>query len=141
MIYCAYGSNLNKGQMSIRCPESKVIGNGVLEGYRLSFKGSKTGAYLTIEEAEGYSIPVGLWNVSPTDLSRLDLYEGYPKFYRKEMVMVNDIPALTYVMNSNTYGIPSIFYIETCIAGYEDFGFDLQALVDAYDYTEQRLGR
>ena len=46
--YLAYGSNLNKAQMQKRCPGAKPIGKGLLEGYELFFKGSKTGYYLTI---------------------------------------------------------------------------------------------
>ena len=41
--YIAYGSNLNVRQMMRRCPESRVIGTGTLNGWELLFKGSKTG--------------------------------------------------------------------------------------------------
>ena len=38
-------------------------------------------------------------------------------------------------------GIPSIAYMQTCIQGYDDFGFDPLVLIDAYlkcgeDYYE-----
>ena len=49
-FYLAYGSNLNKNQMRYRCPDAKVVGVASLIGWRLLFKGSLTGAYLTIEE-------------------------------------------------------------------------------------------
>ena len=45
--YLAYGSNLNMEQMHYRCPGAVPLGTAELEGYRLLFKGSKTGAYLT----------------------------------------------------------------------------------------------
>ena len=41
--YLAYGSNLNRKQMEMRCPGAKVVGTALLEGYELLFKGSKTG--------------------------------------------------------------------------------------------------
>ena len=47
--YLAYGSNLNIPQMQYRCPEARIVGTAVIEGYRLLFNGSKTGSYLTIE--------------------------------------------------------------------------------------------
>ena len=62
--YIAYGSNLNVAQMRRRCPAARIVGTAVLYGWRLLFKGSKTGAYLTIEQQEGFSVPVAVWEVS-----------------------------------------------------------------------------
>ena len=64
--YLAYGSNLNLEQMSYRCPDAKCIGTARLLGYELLFKGSKTGAYLTIEKAKRYNsfVPVGVFEFS-----------------------------------------------------------------------------
>ena len=47
-----------------------------------------------------------------------------------------------YIMHENRpIGIPSIAYMQTCIQGYDDFGFDPLVLIDAYlkcgeDYYE-----
>ena len=49
--YIAYGSNLNVRQMRMRCPHATILGTANLKGWELFFKGSKTGSYLTIEEA------------------------------------------------------------------------------------------
>jgi len=76
--YIAYGSNLNINQMKRRCPTARVIGTGFIEDYELLFKGSKTGGYLTIEKAEGKSLPVAIWKVTELDEQALDRYEGYP---------------------------------------------------------------
>ena len=46
--YLAYGSNLNIAQMQFRCPDATVVGTAVIPDYELLFKGSLTGAYLTI---------------------------------------------------------------------------------------------
>ena len=51
--YIAYGSNLNVGQMSRRCPGAIPVGTARIENYELLFRGSKTGSYLTIEPKEG----------------------------------------------------------------------------------------
>ncbi len=37
MIYFAYGSNLNPGQMAERCPEYRSLGVARLPGHRLCF--------------------------------------------------------------------------------------------------------
>ena len=46
--YIAYGSNLNTEQMEFRCPTARPLGTAILRDRRLSFRGSKTGAYLTV---------------------------------------------------------------------------------------------
>jgi hypothetical protein len=139
--YLAYGSNLNLSQMAIRCPGARRIGTGAIEGYELLFKGSKTGAYLTIEKKDGAKVPVGIFSVTPADEERLDRYEGYPAFYYKMEVPIritdgkhkgNLVPAFIYIMHEDRkVGIPSRRYVETCMEGYDDFGFDKALLQDA----------
>lgn len=81
--YLAYGSNLNMAQMRYRCPGAVPLGTVEIKDYRLLFKGSRSGSYLTIEKAEGFTVPVGVWAVTKADEARLDRYEGYPAFYYK----------------------------------------------------------
>lgn len=40
-LYVAYGSNLNKEQMSHRCPDAKPVYTGYLENWELIYRGSK----------------------------------------------------------------------------------------------------
>ena len=84
--YIAYGSNLNIRQMRFRCPGAKPIGISAIPDYELLFKGSKTGAYLTIEPKDGGLVPVAVWEVTADDEKHLDIYEGYPNFYYKKEV-------------------------------------------------------
>jgi len=139
--YLAYGSNLNKEQMEYRCPGSTPIGTAMLEGYELSFKGSKTGSYLTVDRKEGAKAPVAVWLVDEGDEANLDRYEGYPVFYHKEDMWVKLdgkeelVNAFIYIMRDGAeYGMPSLNYVRTCQIGYEDFGFD-------EDYLAQALRR
>lgn len=140
--YIAYGSNLNIPQMRTRCPSARIIGTSEIPDYRLLFKGSKTGAYLTIEPSEGDSVPVGVWEVSAPDELALDHYEGYPRFYYKaEMrlpitgIMSGKIRLRTvfvYIMDeSRPYGIPSRYYLDVCRQGYRSFGFDQKKISEA----------
>ena len=86
--YVAYGSNLNVRQMRWRCPGARIIGTSELKDYRLLFKGSKTGSYLTIEPEAGCTVPVAVWEVTGQDELALDRYEGFPSFYyKKELVL------------------------------------------------------
>ena len=142
--YLAYGSNLNVAQMRWRCPDARALGTATIEDYRLLFKGSKTGSYLTIEAQEGAQVPVAVWEVSDEDEKRLDRYEGFPTFYYKKELELTFIGIKTgkkrkrkcfvYIMHEDRpIGIPSRSYVETCIEGYRDFGFNLKYLKDAYE--------
>ena len=140
--YIAYGSNLNIPQMRMRCPRARIIGTSVIEDYRLLFKGSKTGSYLTIEPKAGAEVPVAVWEVTESDERSLDRYEGYPNFYYKtEMILdikgirtskVRRRDAFVYIMHEEReLGIPRGFYVKTCLEGYQSFGFDEKYLYDA----------
>ena len=141
--YLAYGSNLNMAQMTYRCRDAVKMGTTMIKDYRLMYKGSKTGAYLTIEPAKGYVVPVGVWAVSERDEKSLDIYEGYPNFYykKKTKLRINgdeprEVDAFVYIMHEDRpLGIPSNMYVNTCRQGYRDFGFDEKILDDAYQYS------
>ena len=140
--YIAYGSNMNIPQMRMRCPGARIIGTSVIEDYQLLFKGSKTGSYLTIEPMEDAEVPVVIWEVTESDEKALDRYEGYPNFYyKKEMTLdikgirtgkVRRRDAFIYIMHEEReLGIPSWYYVNTCLDGYRAFGFDEKYLFDA----------
>ena len=148
--YIAYGSNLNIRQMRWRCPDARIIGTAELEDWRLLFRGSKTGSYLTIEEAQGHLVPVAVWEVSPEDEEALDRYEGFPDFYYKKELEL-DITGIrtgkvrrrrvfVYIMHEDRpLGIPSMSYVRVCAEGYDDFRFDLDYLLDAYEYCREAV--
>lgn len=148
--YIAYGSNLNIPQMQFRCRDARIIGTAVIAGYRLLFKGSKTGSYLTIEQAEGYEVPVAVWQISEHDELCLDRYEGFPTFYyKKEMQLkvkgirtgkIYDRDCFVYIMHEDhEIGIPSNFYVRVCVEGYRAFGFDTAKLIEALKYSKEVL--
>ena len=150
--YIAYGSNLNIPQMRWRCPSARIIGTSEIPDYRLLFKGSQTGAYLTIEPSQGDSVPVGVWEVTAEDELALDHYEGYPKFCDKaEMELpVTGIRSgrtrmrtvFVYIMDeSRPFGIPAKYYVDTCRQGYRAFGFDQNKLTEAIQVSAEEAWR
>ncbi len=149
--YIAYGSNLNIRQMRTRCPHARIIGTSVIEGYGLLFKGSLTGAYLTIEKKDGGKVPVAVWEVTPEDELALDRYEGYPAFYYKtEMTLpvrgirsgkVRRRTCFVYIMHEERkIGVPTLSYVNTCLEGYISFGFDEHYLAEAQIMAEEVAG-
>ena len=146
--YIAYGSNLNIRQMRMRCPSARIIGISEIPEYELLFKGSKTGFYLTIEPKKGSRVPVAAWEVSAEDEQALDRYEGFPTFYyKKEMLLpikgirsgkIRRRNTFVYIMHEDrVLGVPSNFYMQTCLSGYKSFGFDPKFLHEAYDRSRE----
>lgn len=132
-LYVAYGSNLNLGQMAHRCPSASIYGIGRLNNWELVYRGSMVNSHATIIRKSGSYVPVLLWNIEPEDEARLDIYEGCPRYYYKQNVMVHINGTLkksmVYIMNRKCNpGVPSPAYVNTIRQGYMDNGFDLEIL-------------
>ena len=134
---------MNIRQMKMRCPWARIIGTSEVPNYELLFKGSKTGSYLTIEPKENSTVPVAVWEVTQKDELALDRYEGFPAFYYKAEMMlpikgirtgkVRQRRVFVYIMHEDRpIGVPSVYYLRTCLEGYDDFGFDSKILMNAY---------
>ena len=143
--YLAYGSSLNIEQMAWRCPGAKPVDTALIKDWRLSFKGSKTGSYLTIDKCKGYEVPVAVWGVTEAHEAALDRYEGYPIFYyKRDFVLTFNQSGerhrcFAYIMRDDaSYGVPSSNYYLGCLDGYKHFKFDENILVDALVFSERR---
>ena len=137
-LYIAYGSNMDEGQMAYRCPTARLLGQTEVEGYRLLFKGSLTGAYATIEPQEGGRVPVLVWEIGERDEASLDRYEGYPSFYYKKDLTValdgQEVTAMVYIMDERRRpGRPSSAYYGVLERAYQKFGFPMETLRAALD--------
>ena len=133
-LYFAYGSNLNLGQMAVRCPQAGVVGKAVLEGYELAFRRG----VLTILPKEGGRVNGLLWRVNAWDERALDRYEGYPHLYTKERLSVqigNGLQTVVaYVMTApycEKAQPPGPAYLQTVLDGYRMAGFDPKAVLQA----------
>ena len=133
-LYFAYGSNLNVGQMAVRCPMAQLVCRAVLEGYELAFRCG----VLTILPKEGGRIDGILWKVNDRDERALDRYEGYPHLYTKELLPVQTDSGpqtvVAYVMTApycEKVQPPTSTYLQTVLAGYRLAGFDPKAVLQA----------
>ncbi len=133
--YIAYGSNMNVEQMSRRCPNAKPIGKTVLQNYKLVFKG-----VADIEKSESEEVPVVVWEITKECEKALDIYEGYPRLYRKEYVPIlingKTEPAMVYVMNYAKGAKPSEYYYNVIKQGYKDFDINTAPLEKALKESE-----
>ena len=141
IYYIAYGSNLNLGKFIERCPSAKLLGTSLLLNKSLVFKGDdEEYSYLTLEEELVSTVPVAIFELSYFDSIRLDKYEGYPMLYSKEWIDLdlagNSIRAMIYIMRPRyNYYLPSLPYFNSCLRGYDYFGFDKKLLIDAVKRT------
>lgn len=133
-LYFAYGSNLNGGQMAVRCPMAQLVCRAVLEGYELAFRRG----VLTILPKAGGRIDGILWKVNDRDERALDRYEGYPHLYTKESLTVQTDTgtqtAVAYVMTApycERVQPPSSTYLRTVLLGYRVAEFDPDAVLRA----------
>ncbi|MED1746649.1 gamma-glutamylcyclotransferase family protein [Brevibacillus borstelensis] len=141
-LYAAYGSNLNIDQMKRRCPESFVVGLGVIEGYELEFR-----YFANIIKSQGHQVPVVIWSISDKCLRALDHYEGVANgLYYKETLKVklegvggenghgSEIDAMVYIMNATVnrpIQPPSLSYYEIVRQGYLQNGLEIRSLAVA----------
>ena len=82
--YIAYGSNLNLEQMKMRCPDSKLIGTGMLNNYQLLFRSNnRHNAVATVEPCLGEKVPVGIFEDIVEDNQSVIVAHGgrYEKTY------------------------------------------------------------
>ncbi|MGM9942244.1 MAG: gamma-glutamylcyclotransferase family protein [Bulleidia sp.] len=140
MLYLAYGSNLNVEDMLYRCPNAVKAGQAFLENHRLVYRGTYHNAWLNVEPAQGYRVPVGVWQIHDSDEANMDVYEDYPALYDKKMIEIilngEKKEAMIYIMNPGyACSEPDPYYVSTCRKGYSDFGFDESILDAAFDYS------
>ena len=122
-LYFAYGSNLWRKQMRVRCPDHKEIGIGVLRGYRwiISARG-----YANIISSQSDVVHGKIYKLTAADERNLDRYEGVANgAYRKEILMVEVVhgqclSCLVYVDPVEEEGKPREEYVERLNKGFAD---------------------
>ena len=144
-LYFAYGSNINPGQMEYRCPDASVVGPVTLENYELLFR---RGGFATIAPKEGETVHGLLWSLTRSCERSLDRYEGYPRFYDKQMVTVQDsegrsLSVMVYIMDERFREpmLPTYSYYNGILEGYRQNGLPANALKKAWDHAVQEVHR
>jgi gamma-glutamylcyclotransferase (GGCT)/AIG2-like uncharacterized protein YtfP len=137
-LYFAYGMNTNRDEMSYRCPTAVPMGKAILPGYRFEFK-----SFATIVPDTDSSVEGVLWTITDRDEQALDVLEGYPEFYDKRHVTVQqgiDYIAMTYIMNPREKGFgPSDGYYSMVSEGYQQFGLSQQQLLQARSRSNREI--
>jgi len=100
MLYFAYGSNMDWGQIQERCPSARFFGVAALRNHQLAFTRLSTKRQCGVADAapdEGKVVWGVVFEIDDDDLGKLDLAEGYRpgrarNSYRREErdVFIND---------------------------------------------------
>jgi gamma-glutamylcyclotransferase (GGCT)/AIG2-like uncharacterized protein YtfP len=102
--YFAYGSNMSVTRMIKRGVTPLSRTQGILNNYVLKFnKKSSKGdwSFANIEPSEGDTVEGLVFTIKESDLKLLDKFEGAPRHYRREILIVEtyteEIKCITYV--------------------------------------------
>ena len=120
--YFAYGSNMSLKQMKRRCPQHKIIGQGILRGYRWLI--NSRGYANVIQSANDCVIGI-VYEISESDEADLDKKEGVAKgSYNKNTMdlSINDAqaPCLVDIDPIETEGSPGEEYVRRIEDGIRD---------------------
>jgi gamma-glutamylcyclotransferase (GGCT)/AIG2-like uncharacterized protein YtfP len=143
-LYFAYGSNINRDQMAVRCPAATPVCPVALDNYRLTFRGNLgMSGVATILPAQGEKVYGLLWKITPACELSLDRYEGYPRLYGKEQVVVRDrdgqrYSVMVYTMARELYldpAEPSPSYFSGIVQGCKQNDIPVRPLFEAAKRT------
>jgi gamma-glutamylcyclotransferase (GGCT)/AIG2-like uncharacterized protein YtfP len=85
-LYFAYGTNMHRTSMRLRCPGAHAIGTGMLSGWRLLVT---VDGYVSIVRRQGGCVHGVLWRLTARDLAALDAYEAVAAgLYRRRVLTV-----------------------------------------------------
>src|SRR4030042_3731889 len=133
MYYFAYGSNLSKKQMIERCPGSKPKFSAVLPNYKLIFTGWSRqwkGGTASVKPFRGEKVKGAVYEISDSDLRKLDKFQDYPVTYNRLNVTVwtddgDPAPAVTYIKNEQSPETqPSLELLAAIRQGYRDWDIE-----------------
>tara|TARA_B100000795_G_scaffold178773_1_gene135251 strand:- start:247 stop:687 length:441 start_codon:yes stop_codon:yes gene_type:complete len=123
--YFAYGSNLSKRQMALRCPESNYLISGRLSGYSWLINSR---GYASIKLSPNAFVLGEIFTLSEQDIAFLDLYEHvaegmYSKYILSIQTKKGIYDCLVYVASNNDIGKPQTEYIERINVGIKSANF------------------
>jgi Gamma-glutamyl cyclotransferase, AIG2-like len=129
-LYFAYGSNMDRSAMAARCPRASAIGPARLMRHRL---GLTREGWLTAIQDRRETVHGILWELTLSDVGRLDRYEGvakglYIKAIQTVVVKGGARRALIYFGAHAGPGLASAGYIEGVIAAARQWGLPVAAL-------------
>lgn len=132
-LYFAYGSNMDAEAMRGRCPGARLLGPGVLWGWRFRINGR---GYATVVPENGAMVHGVLWELGLMDETRLDAYEAVAEglYYKVTVPVEHSLEAtdeaMVYVAADEQPGAPLPGYLEDLVAAAGQHGFPCEYLAE-----------
>ncbi|AWN42221.1 gamma-glutamylcyclotransferase family protein [Methylobacterium durans] len=116
-LYFAYGANMDAAAMALRCPASRLVGQGRLHRHR--FIVMREG-YASVVRDPARTVWGVLWDLALADIPALDRYEGvagglYAKASQPIATEGGVKRALIYLGRSTAPGVPRPGYLEAVL--------------------------
>jgi hypothetical protein len=121
--YFAYGSNMSRELMGLRCPGARALGRARLDGWGFTIT---LDGYASIRPHAGRAVHGVLWLVGPRDLAALNAYESVASgLYQRRVLPVwqngKHRTALIYVGRDTVPGRPRSGYQEIVVNAARDW--------------------
>ena len=146
-LYFAYGSNLLRSQMQVRCPSAQFRATARVDGYQLcfpmiSFNRGGMGVASIRRDKDAYVEGV-VYKMTQDDFERLDRYEGEGSKYRRDKIKIPGLDEVwTYFsrLDDGHHYPPSEEYLKAVIQGATEHGLSkkyIQTLHAVRDLEEE----
>lgn len=133
MKYFAYGANINKESMLIRCPQAVALKPVALRGWDLKFY-----SHANIEPKRKAVVHGVLWDLTEECIESLDLFEGFPVYYKRRNWQQDGDRFFFYEMNMFRKGTPSRSYVSDIMEGYKQWGLPTASLNYERIFNEEK---
>ena len=122
-LYFAYGSNMDRAAMAVRCPLAKPLGLARLPRHRFLITSD---GYASVVRDPRRTVHGVLWDLALSDMPSLDRYESlhtglYTKISQPVVTPGGARRALVYVGRSARKGTPKPGYLEGVLAAARDW--------------------
>jgi hypothetical protein len=117
ILHFAYGSNMSRVMMAMRCPGARAVGVATLRGWRFVITVDGVGSIVPRPGGVAYGV---LWRLSLRDLAAINAYENLDSgLYLRGMLPVRhgagQRRALVYVARRRGQGTPRPGYIDLVV--------------------------
>ena len=124
-LHFAYGSNMSRALMGMRCRGGEPLGAATLAGWRFTITPDGVGS---IAPAKGSIVHGVLWRLTPRDVVAINAYESLDSgLYTRRVLAVRQgarhIDALVYVARRDGKGRPRPGYISAVADAAREWGF------------------
>src|SRR5947199_10168377 len=122
-LHFAYGSNMSRPLMAVRCPQARVLGLATLSHWRFIIN---IDGLASIVPHTGACVHGVVWQLSARDVAAINAYENldsglYVSRILPVQVRQRHVNALVYVARRQGKGIPRPAYIQLVIAAALDW--------------------